>query len=206
VEKDVDLAMENRLGEGRRHPLRQLRQLNLVGPLGVDCARYILAGCDNISSLTLGVEWPDPSLCNVRPGSRRDLLGREYLDEVRSVNSLANLEEIHLFAQYSQGRGKLDKDFALHVLGEFKQLRHFGTFRFWRMSGADKQAVFSAARNSNREITFDEDYTDMEPLAGSSGNFRQNLKDCYTEKACSWLPLKREIRSLSIINLEVRAY
>jgi hypothetical protein len=194
VEKDVDLALANSMGESRRHPLRQLRELHLVGPLGCDCTRYLLSGCDALRSLTLGVEWPDPAFCNVMPASRRDLLGREYLDEIRAVNSLAGLEEIHLFAQYSRGRFRLDKEFALYVLAEFKRLRHFGNFTFWKMTHADKQAVFNAAKKSNRDITFDEDFSENWALVGIPGNFRKNLKECYSQNACSWLPLRSPSR------------
>ena len=194
VEKDVDLALANSLGESRRHPLRELRELHLVGPLGCDCARYILSGCDNLRSLTLGVEWPDPAFCNVMPTSRHDLLGREYLNEVRAVNSLAHIEEMHLYAQHGRGRTSLDKEFALYVLGEFKRLRHFGNFVFWKMSNADKQSVISTARKTNRDISFDEDYAEEWSPAGSSGDFRRNLKDCYYEKACSWLPFRTSTR------------
>ena len=55
-------------------------------------------GCDNLKKLTLGIEWPDPIFCSVNPTSRKDLLGREYLDEVRRVNSLSQLQEIHFFS------------------------------------------------------------------------------------------------------------
>ena len=55
-------------------------------------------GCDNLKKLTLGIEWPDPIFCSVNPTSRKDLLGREYLDEVRQVNSLSQLQEIHFFS------------------------------------------------------------------------------------------------------------
>lgn len=197
VEKDVDVSLASSLGESRRHPLPHLAQLHLVGPLGCDFARYLVAGCDNLRSLTLGIEWPDTAFCNVAPGSRRDLLGREYMDEVRSVNSLSGLEEIHLFAQYSRCRNYLTKDFALYMLAEFGRLRHFGNFSFWDMNYPQRQEVLSAVRRSNRDITFDEDYAEDWMPSGRSGNLRRNLKDCYKEKACSWLPFRMTHRYIT---------
>jgi hypothetical protein len=197
VDKDVDLALANSMGESRRHPLPHLRELNLVGPLGCDYARYILTGCDNLRSLTLGVEWPDPAFSNALPASRRDLLGREYLDELRGVNpNLVNLSELHLFAQYSRGRTRLDKDFALYILAAFQNLRHFGNFLFWKMTQADKQAVFAEARKANRDITFDEDYTEEWSGSGGSSSFRKHIRDGYHERACSWMPLRSPSRYL----------
>ena len=41
-------------------------QVHLVGPYGCEFVRYILVGCANVKSLTLGVEWPEPAFCNVQ--------------------------------------------------------------------------------------------------------------------------------------------
>jgi hypothetical protein len=187
----VDLALANSMGESRRHPLPHLRELHLAGPLSCDYACYILTGCNNLRSLTLGVEWLDSAFSNALPASRRDLLGREYLEELRGVNpNLIKLSELRLFAQYSRGRTRLDKEFALYILAAFKDLRHFGNFVFWKMTQAEKQAVFAEARKANRNITFDEDYS--EKWSGGSFNFRKHIRDGYPyhERMCLLMPAR----------------
>ena len=106
----------------------RLTGLHLRGPLGYEYVRYVVQGAVNLTTLSLDIEWPDTMYCNVLPAPK-DLLGREYLEEVRRSNPLSKLEEIHFLSQQQRGMVKLNKDFALHIVEEFKELKHFGTFR-----------------------------------------------------------------------------
>ena len=96
VEKDMDLRS---LQQG----FHNLLELHLVGPLFSEYVRYAVAGANQLKCLTLGVEWPDESYCNVGPESRKDVLGKEYIEELLSVNSLQYTEELHFFAQNRRG-------------------------------------------------------------------------------------------------------
>ncbi len=74
---------------------------------------------------------------------RRDLVGKEYLDEIMSVNALSKLEEIHLMAQYRKGRHRLTKACADFVLDNFKALRHLGNFQFWNMGPSEVYSIIA---------------------------------------------------------------
>jgi hypothetical protein len=113
-----------------------------------------------------------------------------------------------LFAQYSRGRTRLDKEFALYILAAFKDLRHFGNFVFWKMTQAEKQAVFAEARKANRNITFDEDYS--EKWSGGSFNFRKHIRDGYPyhERMCLLMPARSPVHYVDEVRgrLFIRAW
>jgi len=183
LEKDVNLSLD-----GSKQTMDRLEQVHLVGPYCSEFAQYTLAGCPNVTSLTLGVEWPDPAFCNVQPGSRKDLLGREYLDQVKVSNKLDKLEELHLVAQYGRGRSRLTKEFADQVLTEFKRLKHLGTFRFWNMTQQEITVIRHNIKKTNRNITTDEDFTAKN--SQSKNKFLHHYTPGKGEAACSWLPLR----------------
>jgi len=184
LDKDVNLSF----GTHQKNRLDRLEQVHLVGPYGCEFVRYTLSGCPSIKSLTLGIEWPDPAFCNVQPTARKDLLGKEYLEEVRSNNRLDNLEELHLLAQYGRGRAKLNKEFADYVLAEFKHLKHLGTFRFWNLTQQEISVIRHNNRKINRDITTDEDFTTRH--SQGKNKFLYNYTPGRGEAACSWLPLR----------------
>jgi len=188
VDKDVNIAPGGGQESATTHRMDKLEQVHLVGPYGCDFVRYTLSGCPNVKSLTLGVEWPDPAFCNVQPGSRKDLLGKEYLEEVRTNNRLDGLEELHLLAQYGRGRTKLNKELADYVLSEFKKLKHLGTFRFWNLTQQEISVIRHGNRKINRDITTDEDFTARQ--SQGKNKFLYNYTSGRGEAACSWLPLR----------------
>jgi hypothetical protein len=211
VDKDVDLRLENCSRTNPKRLFSKLKELHLVGPLGCDFVRYTLHGCDHLISLTLGIEWPDFTLCNVTPNSRKDLLGQEFLDEVRGVNSLSELEQIHFFAQHKRGTTMLNRDFALFVASEFKNLKHFGTFKFWNLHPLEIHDVIKAIRQTNKIITFDEDF--HEPRVDWRTSCLEDGVDRYpgiklrrippqdrSKLACSWLPMRSRGNTLSILD------
>jgi len=183
LEKDVNLSLD-----GCKQTLDRLEQVHLVGPYSSEFSTYTLAGCPNITSLTLGVEWPDPAFCNVQPGSRKDLLGKEYLEAVKQNNKLEHLEELHLVAQYGRGRSRLTKEFADQVLAEFKNLKHLGTFRFWNMTQQEITVIRHNIKKTNRDITTDEDFTVKS--SQNKNKFLHHYTPGKGEAACSWLPLR----------------
>ena len=194
VERDVDLNMETSSRNNPKKLFSKLKELHLIGPLGYEFVRYTVHGCNHLKVLTLGIEWPDPAFCNVTPSSRKDLLGREFLDEVRGVNSLSELEEIHFFAQYRRGSTRLNKDFAIYVANEFKNLKHFGTFKYWNLE-FDISEVIRTIRQNRPSISFDEDYGELRTPYRS---LRTNLREDRSKIACSWLPIRS--RSVSLID------
>jgi len=191
VERDIDFSFE--MANASRKQFSKLKELHLIGPLGRDFVRYTVFGCDNLKVLSLGIEWPDPTFCNVIPNTRKDLLGRDYLEEVRTANSLSELEEIHLFTQFRRGSANMDENFALYVGTEFKKLKHFGTFKYWNIDNPTD--VIRRIRQTNRHITFDNEYVEVKdrPKEGKLMGF---LKDDKCRRACSWLPLKPRTFSL----------
>jgi len=191
VERDVDLRLDS--SSSSRGHFSKLRELHLIGPLESGYVRYAVHGANLLKSLTLGIEWPDSTSCNVVPTQAKDMLGREFLDEVRSVNSLALLEELHLFTQYRRGGSKLDADLAFHIARELKNLRHLGTFRFWNIRDLLIEEVMDEIRRINPAITFDEDYPRQPAL-------EDRFLDLHVEDrgsvACSWLPLNFRASSI----------
>jgi len=191
VERDVDLRLES--SSSSRGHFSKLKELHLIGPLESGYVRYVVHGANKLKSLTLGIEWPDSTFCNVIPTQSKDMLGREFLDEVRSVNSLALVEELHLFTQYRRGGCKLDADLAFHIAQELKNLRHLGTFKFWNIPELLLEDVMTEIRRLNPAITFDEDY----PRQPARGN---RFLDLHVEDrgrvACSWLPLNFRASSI----------
>eukprot|EP00092_Neocalanus_flemingeri_P001479 GFUD01001577.1.p1 GENE.GFUD01001577.1~~GFUD01001577.1.p1 ORF type:complete len:474 (+),score=176.10 GFUD01001577.1:172-1422(+) len=189
VEKDVDLALENSVSPQSGWGLPKLRQLHLMGPFGSQLTRYLLSGCHQLDCLSLAVEWPDPAFCNVVPASRKDFLGREYLEEVMQGNNLDSLRELHFMAQYARGRKHLTKDFAMFLIKNFPTLRHLGTFRLWSMTAGERREVRRYVRTSNLNITLDPD-TEARP-SENFGDFRNIFISNRSEAACSWLPVKQ---------------
>jgi hypothetical protein len=80
-----------------------------------------------------------------------------YLREIRAVNGLHKLTELHLSARYRRGRVKLDRLCADFVLKSFPKLTHLGSFRYWNLSKGDRKAIIQESRLENRNITFDEE-------------------------------------------------
>jgi len=188
VEKDVDLALENSVSQ-TMSGMTKLKSLQVMGPVSSQLARFLMAGCVQLESLTLAVEWPDPAFCNVVPGNRKDFLGKEYLQEVMQGNSLNNIKELHLMAQYARGRKHLTKDFAMFIVKNFLTLRHLGTFRLWNMTAGERREVRSFVRTNNMNIILD---LDMEPRPSENvGDFRNIFVSKRSDAACSWLPVKQ---------------
>ena len=210
VDKDVDLKLENATRNNPKGLFAKLKELHLVGPLGCDYVRYTLHGCDHLTSLTLGIEWPDFTLCNVTPHSRKDLLGQEFLDEVRGVNSLSELEQIHFFAQHTRGTTMLNKNFALYIASEFKNLKHFGTFKFWNLLPVDVKDIIKGIKSINRKITVDEDFHEgrvdwrtgfMEDVdMYSDVKLRKKPLQDRSKLACSWIPMRQRGNTISILD------
>eukprot|EP00088_Acartia_fossae_P032966 TRINITY_DN3374_c0_g1_i11.p1 TRINITY_DN3374_c0_g1~~TRINITY_DN3374_c0_g1_i11.p1 ORF type:complete len:855 (-),score=238.02 TRINITY_DN3374_c0_g1_i11:109-2673(-) len=194
VEKDSDLRS---LLAGKQHALRQLTELHLIGPLFADYVRYAIAGADKLRSLTLGVEWPDDSYCNVGPEARKDVIGREYLDELLSVNTMDNLEEIHLFAQFRRGSYRLTEEFAVHLATIFKHLKHIGTFRYWARELHVANCIRSVLK-VNPAITFDENYNVTTNRRMDKPNFNAGTFRGESPYSCAWLNLQPP--SLTLFN------
>jgi len=150
VEKDIDLR-------NLHYGLFNLQELHLIGPLFSEYVRYVVCGATKLKCLTLGVEWPEETCCNVGPESRKDLLGKEYIDELLSVNPLEDVEELHLFAQYRRGSVRLTESFAIYLANQFKNLKHLGSFHLWSRE-MNTSACLQAVSYINPAITFDENY------------------------------------------------
>jgi len=188
LENDVDLAMENSVSDTNKG-LGKLKELHLMGPFGFQITKFLLSGAVQLLSLTLAIEWPDPAFCNVRPTSSKDLLGKEYMDELLQSNNLSLLEEIHLLAQYVRGRKHLTKDFALYVVKTFPLLKHFGTTRLWNMTTGERREFRSYLTSTNRNIVID---PDSEPRPSENiGDFRNIFMPARSGNVCSWLPVKK---------------
>ncbi len=72
VENDFNLQV----GQEDKHALRRLKEAHLTGPFITDVPRYLLAGADQLTSLTLKIDWMDATFCNSQPRGRKDHLGR----------------------------------------------------------------------------------------------------------------------------------
>ncbi len=59
--------------------LAKLERLHMSGPLGNAVTKYLLRGADDISSISLGIEWFDAAFCSTQPDGRSDYMGKEYL-------------------------------------------------------------------------------------------------------------------------------
>jgi len=186
VEKDVDIALENSV---HNPGLVKLRELHLMGPFGSQLVRFLLSGSHNLTSLTLAIEWPDPAFCNVVPSSRRDFLGRDYLQDVMQGNCLNHIQELHFMAQYARGRKYLTKDFAMYLIKNLLTLKHFGTIRLWNMTAGERREVRKYVKSNNIALTIDPD-SDPRP-SENSGDFRNIFVSNKCEYACSWLPVKQ---------------
>lgn len=186
VEKDVDIALENSV---HNPGLVKLRELHLMGPFGSQLVRFLLSGSHNLTSLTLAIEWPDPAFCNVVPSSRRDFLGRDYLQDVMQGNCLNHIQELHFMAQYARGRKYLTKDFAMYLIKNLLSLKHFGTIRLWNMTAGERREVRKYVKSNNIALTIDPD-SDPRP-SENSGDFRNMFVANKCEYACSWLPVKQ---------------
>jgi len=187
VEKDVDLALENSVHSGAG--LSKLKELHLMGPFGSQLVRFLLSGSARLVTLSLAIEWPDPAFCNVVPASRRDFLGRDYLQDVMQGNSLNYIQELHFMAQYARGRKYLTKDFAMFLIKNFITLKHLGTIRLWNMTAGERREVRKFVKVNNMDITMDPD-TEPRP-SENSGDFRNIFVSNRSEAACSWLPVKQ---------------
>jgi len=169
VDKDHNLMLHS----NEREELSRLRELHLNGPFGFEVVRYLLTGALDLRVLTLSIEWLDPTFCDSQPSGRKDLVGREYLEEVLSVNPLPRLEELHMLAQYRQGSSQLTKDCAEFVLSRFPALRHLGYFDCWNMRRGDIRELIKKRNSSNRDIIFDEDlYSRSVDVAGDHFEFK----------------------------------
>jgi len=186
VEKDVDLALENSV---QSPGLAKLRELHLMGPFGSQLVRFLISGSPYLTSLTLAIEWPDPAFCNVVPSSRRDFLGKDYLQDVMQGNSLNNIKELHFMAQYARGRKYLNKELAMYIIKNFVTLKHLGTIRLWNMTAGERREVRKFVKNSNMVLTIDPD-SDPRP-SENNGDFRNMFMSNRSEYACSWLPVKQ---------------
>ena len=97
-----------------------------------------------------------------------------------TVNALAKVEELHLYAQFRRGRLRLAKDCADFVLAKFPALKHLGNFSFWNLNRSEKSEILAKSRSSNRGIIFDED------LFTSGFNSHQMVK-LFVQKRLSFL-------------------
>jgi len=191
VEKDADL----RNLSCKQHSFRKLRELHLVGPLFAEYVRYAISGVNDLRCLTLGIEWPHETFCTVGPELSIDYIGKEYMQELLSVNTLEGLEEIHFFAQYKRGAIRLTEAFAVYLASTFKNLKHLGTFKLW--SGEMNPATcMQIIKMINPSITFDENYS----VKTNKSISKENKTDRITFNAksfkdmspysCSWLNIK----------------
>ena len=55
--------------------LPKLKGFFISGPFESDVIKYFIYGADQISAMTLAIEWMDATYCNVQPQSAKDFLG-----------------------------------------------------------------------------------------------------------------------------------
>ena len=109
--------------------------------------------------------------------------------EVMQSNSLENIEELHLMAQYPRGRKLLTKEFALHLIKTFSHLKHFGIIRLWNMASSERREFRTYVKANNLDLVIDSD-TEARP-SENNGFFRNIFVPNKCEAACSWLPVRK---------------
>lgn len=153
VDKDHNIQ----LNSNEKHFLTNLEDFHLSGPFGYEVVQYLLMQAEKIKSLSLGIEWLDPAFCDNQPLTRKDLIGREYLEEILSVNPLPNLEQLHLMAQYRRGRKRLNRFCLDFILSKFPKLKHLGSFFHWNLSLFEIREIMDQLRFSNVGLILEED-------------------------------------------------
>ena len=167
-------------GDGKRDPnLTRLQRFHLIGPFGPDVCGYMIKGSNQLKNLALTIDWLEPGLCSVQPTSNKDLLGKEYFNELKNVNSLKSVSELHLAAKYKKGRQKLDKDFAFYLLfSHGKSLKHLGNFKYWNFNYKDcRKDLAQDMIKQNLDLTFDEHLKEFQNKDEGIKDFRK----CYVE-------------------------
>lgn len=158
VDKDYNLQLN---ANEEQFDLTSLESCFLVGPFGNDVVRYLISGSRDIRTLTLSIEWLSPTYCDNQPLSRKDILGKEYLEEVVAANPLSELTELHLMAQFRRGRGRLNRTCYDYVLETFPKVTHLGNFTFWSLNNFEVRTIAMELKSGNRKLTIDEDLHTM---------------------------------------------
>ena len=175
IEKDFNFGN----GDGKTDPnLIHLQRFHLIGPFGPDVCGYIIKGATELNNLALTIDWLEPGLCSVQPSSSKDYLGIDYLNELKIVNNLKSVTELHLAARYRRGRLKLDKAFAYHILYNYgKTLKHLGNFKYWGFTYKDgKLDLAQDMIKNNLDLTFDEHLKQQ-----NEDTSDKDFKKCYVE-------------------------
>jgi len=63
VDKDVNFQLMN----SQKPALEMLEHVSLSGPLCCDVVKYLLYGAEKVKSLSLAIEWLNPTFCNSQP-------------------------------------------------------------------------------------------------------------------------------------------
>ena len=122
--------------------------------------RYLLDRSPDLIILSLSIDWPEPTLCNLLPDPIVDFLGTSYLKEVLQGNSLAKVREVHLLSQFSRGQKLLNKEFAQFVMKNLPSLRHMGNFNGWNITERRKRVVRMFPVMENLDISIHPDSPD----------------------------------------------